>query len=71
MTSYFEFREGRKPVGDVLEFKPVESTVVHADASTIVEKLEMTAEMKAEFEAAGYTFPEEELNEDASANAGA
>lgn len=58
--SYFEYREGRQPVGDVLEFKPTESSVVHADASTIVEKLEMTPELQAEFERLGYTFDKEE-----------
>lgn len=71
MTSYYEFREGVKPVGDVVEFKPTETTCEHADASTIVEKLEMTDEMKAEFIKAGYTFPEEEPDEDASPDAGA
>jgi len=59
MTSYFEFNEGRKPVGDVIEFKkPHDAPVIeHVDASTIVEKLDLTPEMQKEFEALGYTFP--------------
>ena len=57
MTTYFEFNEGRKPMGDVVEFKrPDKREIEHVDSSTIVEKLELTDELKAEFEKAGYTF---------------
>lgn len=61
MTSYFEFNEGRKAMGDVVEFKrpPKDEPVIeHVDSSTIVERLELTDEMRAEFEAAGYTIEE-------------
>jgi len=47
-------------MGDVLEFKiPDEPVIEHVDSSTIVERLKMTPELKAEFEAAGYTVEEE------------
>ena len=42
-------------MGDVLEFVRPERDVQHVDASTIVEKIEMTPELRAEFEKAGYT----------------
>lgn len=48
-------------MGDVLEFKHPphnEPMIEHVDSSTIVERLEMTDEMKAAFEAAGYTIEE-------------
>ena len=59
MTSWYEFLEGKKPMGDVVDFKPTSRRVEHVDSSTIVEKLELTPELKAEFEAMGYTFDEE------------
>jgi len=59
MTTWFEFLEGRKPMGDVLEFVRPDRDVQHVDSSTIVEKIELTPELKAEFEKQGYTFEEE------------
>lgn len=59
MTTWFEYQEGRKEMGDVLEFKPSDRQIEHVDSSTIVEKLELTPELRAEFEAAGYTIDEE------------
>ena len=50
-------------MGDVLEFnRPPkhEPVIEHVDSSTIVEKIELTDEIKAEFEALGYTFEEKE-----------
>jgi hypothetical protein len=47
-------------VGDVLEFKKPDREIEHVDSSTIVEKLELTPELRKEFEAMGYTFEEEE-----------
>ena len=48
-------------MGDVIEFKcPEEPIIEHVDSSTIVERLELTPEMRAEFEAAGYTFEDED-----------
>lgn len=59
MTTWFEYLERRKPMGDVVEFKRSDRQIEHVDASTIVEKIELTPELKAEFEAMGYTFEEE------------
>jgi len=58
MTTWFEFLEGRKPMGDVLEFVRPDREIEHVDSSTIVEKLELTPELRKEFEAMGYTFDE-------------
>ena len=49
-------------MGDVLEFKRPpkdEPEIEHVDSSTIVERIELTDEMKVEFEKAGYNFPED------------
>lgn len=47
-------------MGDVIPFKrPDKRQIEHVDSTTIVEKLEMTPELKAEFEAAGYTVEDE------------
>mgnify|MGYP001822239221 CR=1 len=46
-------------MGDVLEFRPAEREIEHVDSSTIVEKLELTPELRAEFEAAGYTIEDD------------
>jgi hypothetical protein len=64
MTSYFEYHEGKAAMGDVVEFKPPAQQPVfeHIDATTIVEKIELTDEMKAQFEALGYTFGEDDGN---------
>ena len=43
-------------MGDILEFEPSERDVEHVDSTTVVERVEMTDEMKAAFEAAGYTI---------------
>ncbi len=44
-------------IGDVLEFKrPGKREIEHVDSSMIVERLEFTPVLKAEFEAQGYTF---------------
>jgi len=59
MTTWYEFLEGRKPMGDVVEFDPSKRDVQHVDSTTIVEKIELTPELKAEFEKQGYTFEEE------------
>jgi hypothetical protein len=63
MTSYFEFNERKRggiPMGDVIEFKqPDNRQIEHIDSSTIVERLELTPELRAEFEAAGYTIDED------------
>lgn len=56
MTTYFEFNEGRELMGDVIPFERSDREIEHVDSSTIVEKIEMTSELKAEFEKAGYTF---------------
>jgi hypothetical protein len=42
-------------MGDVIEFDQSKRKIEHVDSTTIVERLEMTPELKAEFEAAGYT----------------
>jgi len=61
MTTYFDFVGGNKPMGDVIEFKkPDNRQIEHVDSSTIVERLELTPELRAEFEAAGYTIEGEE-----------
>lgn len=61
MTTYFEHNERIKPMGDVIPFvRPDKREIEHVDASTIVEKIELTPEMQAEFEKQGYTFPEGE-----------
>lgn len=58
--TWFDFITGREPMGDVLEFKkPDNRQIEHVDSTTIVEKIELTDEMKAEFEALGYTFEDE------------
>lgn len=57
---WFEFRQGRKEMGDVIEFELSKRNVQHVDSSTIVEALEMTPELQAEFEKAGYTFEDAE-----------
>ena len=61
MTTWFEYNERKEPMGDVLEFKQPEKErdIQHVDASTIVEKIELTAEMQTEFEKMGYTFEED------------
>jgi hypothetical protein len=59
MTDLFEYRRGDKPMGDVIPFVKSDRQIEHVDSTTIVEKLEMTDEMKAEFEALGYTFEEQ------------
>ncbi len=48
-------------MGDVIEFKQPKQDAwpVVDESTTIVEKLEMTSEMKAEFEELGYTFDNE------------
>ena len=48
-------------MGEVIEFKLPDDApeIEHVDSSTIVEKLELTPELRAEFEAAGYTIDEE------------
>lgn len=47
-------------MGDVIEFKqPDNRQIEHIDSSTIVERLELTPELRAEFEAAGYTIDED------------
>ena len=60
MTSYFQYNERRNEMGDVVEFKRSEREFEHVDSTTIVEKMELTPEVKAEFEKLGYTFPKEE-----------
>ena len=45
-------------MGDVIEFDPSKRNIEHVDSTTIVEKIEMTPEMKAEFEKHGYVIPE-------------
>lgn len=52
MTSWFEYNERRKPVGDVIDFKPGPVTVEHVDASTIVERIEWDDDIKRKFEEA-------------------
>jgi len=60
MSTWYEYLQGRKPVGDVIEFDPDKRSIEHVDSTTIVEKLEMTPELKAEFEKQGYIIPEED-----------
>ena len=50
-------------MGDVLDFKLPKRRIEHVDASTIVEKIELTDELKAEFEAMGYTFEENDCED--------
>jgi len=45
-------------MGDVVEFTRSDREIEHVDSSTIVEKLELTPELRKEFEAMGYTFDE-------------
>lgn len=59
--NYFEYMRKEKAMGDVVEFKRPERDIEHVDASTIVEKIELTPELKAEFEKQGYTFEEDEI----------
>lgn len=51
-------------MGDVIEFKthPDAPDIEHVDSSTIVERLELTPELRAEFEAAGYTIEEDDAS---------
>jgi hypothetical protein len=63
MTNYFEFmqrKQGETIMGEVINFEPPHREIEHVDSSTIVEKLELTPELRAEFEKAGYTFDDEE-----------
>ena len=46
-------------MGDVIEFDQSKRRIEHVDSSTIVERLELTPELQAEFEAQGYTFENE------------
>jgi hypothetical protein len=66
MTSYFEYIEGRANMGDIVDFKQPEDhdIVEHVDASTIVERIKLTPELKAEFEKHGYTIEEDYNHED-------
>lgn len=66
MDDFFSYRRKEKTVGDVLEFRQgkADRKVEHVDSSTIVEKLELTAELRAEFEAQGYSFEEYDNRED-------
>lgn len=50
-------------MGDVIPFEKPERKVEHVDSSTIVERLELTEEMKEEFRKQGYTFEEDENGE--------
>ena len=45
-------------MGDVVDFTRSDREIEHVDSSTIVEKLELTPELRKEFEAMGYTFDE-------------
>ena len=46
-------------MGDVIPFeKPTKREIEHVDSSTIVEKVEMTDELKKAFEDAGYDVEE-------------
>lgn len=56
MTTYFEYNEGRKPMGDVIPFEKPEREIEHIDSTTMVEKIEMTPELKKAFEDAGYNM---------------
>jgi hypothetical protein len=60
MTTWFEYNRREPIMGDVLQFRPKtiedELVIEHVDSTTIVERMEMTDEMKAAFEAAGYTI---------------
>lgn len=55
MTTYFDYNAGVNEMGDVIPFVRPDRKIEHVDATTIVERIEMTDEMKAEFEKAGYT----------------
>lgn len=54
MTTYFEYNEGREPMGDVIPFEKPKwrRQIEHVDASTIVERTEWTDEIRAKFERA-------------------
>lgn len=60
MMTWFEFLDGRKTMGDVIPFEKPERQIEHVDSSTIVERLELTEEMKEEFRKQGYTFEEDD-----------
>lgn len=59
MTDYFDYMAGRKPMGDVVPFEKPKRKIEHVDSSTIVEKLELTPELRKEFEKQGYTFDDD------------
>ena len=46
-------------MGDVIPFKKPDRDIEHVDSTTIVEKIELTDEMRAEFEEAGFTFDDD------------
>ena len=57
MTDYFDYISGVTAMDNVVEFKrPDKREIEHCDSTTIVERMEMTTEMKQAFEDAGYTI---------------
>jgi hypothetical protein len=47
---------------NVIDFRVAreDRQIEHVDSSTIVEKIELTAELRKEFEAMGYTFDDDD-----------
>lgn len=62
MTTWFDYVRQEKAMGDVIEFEPGKRQIEHVDSTTIVERIEFTPELKAEFETMGYTIKEEETS---------
>lgn len=58
MKSYFEHNHGTSEYDNVIPFEKPDKKIEHVDSTTIVERMEMTDEIKAEFEKNGYTIEE-------------
>jgi hypothetical protein len=51
---------------NIIDFTGKHRRIEHVDSSTIVEHLELTPEIRAEFEAMGYTFDDDDLPPEAA-----
>jgi len=59
--TYSQHNAGEEPMGDVIEFqRPDSREIEHVSSSVFVERIPVTAELRAKFEAAGYTIEDEE-----------
>jgi hypothetical protein len=52
--SYFDFQRPKAKPSNTVDFTPTKSTIEHVDATSIVERIEWTDEMKVLFKDAGY-----------------